>query len=561
MTQKTIDLIIRDAEAAQSVGEIKKAVRELQSEMVRVGESDESFARLAKSAANLKEQMNSANETIAAFNPDPIEAVGNFAGKAAAGVSLVTGAMGLFGEQSEETEKALLKVQSAMAFAQGIEGVKGLTKSFQNLFSVIAANPLVAILTAITAIGAAAIVMYQNYKEANSEANKLKAIAEETKKIGEQQIVVMDNELRVMNAQGASAFDIHKKEQEILDVKIRIAEAALAHARALVKEQEETTTLWEDTQALLKLTAPNFVADAIDKKLSADKKARVQEAKDEEIKAHNELEALKADRVISELNYQKIVTDTAVKQKDANDKILADKEERFAKELEAMAAEGDAIAAEWERQNAEQEARETAAFERRKQLYLEDQKRKADADMQKYLSGKRAADLEKKIGEMNAKFREDSIKSALSTASVLFADNAKAQKAISAAMTLVDTYFAAQKAYTSQLIPGDPSSPIRGAIAAGLAVAAGLAKVKAILSVDIKNPSSSGGGGASGGGGGSLQTSSQPNISSASQPSTLINEHGQVVNQQQSQQPVWVSVSEIRQTGAVVEAQETRSSF
>lgn len=71
-------------------------------------------------------------------------------------------------------------------------------------------------------------------------------------------------------------------------------------------------------------------------------------------------------------------------------------------------------------------------------------------------------------------------------------------KAISIAETLVNTYMAAQKAYASQIIPLDPTSVIRAQIAAGVAVATGLAKVAAIKSTQFTG----GGGGGSAGGGG-----------------------------------------------------------
>jgi hypothetical protein len=63
-----------------------------------------------------------------------------------------------------------------------------------------------------------------------------------------------------------------------------------------------------------------------------------------------------------------------------------------------------------------------------------------------------------------------------------------------------------------------------------------------------------------GGNTGSLQVSSQPNVSSGSQPSTLLNEQGQVINQQQQSQ-MYVSVTEINQVGGVVEAIEQRNRF
>jgi len=62
----------------------------------------------------------------------------------------------------------------------------------------------------------------------------------------------------------------------------------------------------------------------------------------------------------------------------------------------------------------------------------------------------------------------------LNTVSSLVGKNTAAGKATAIAATTIDTYLGAQKAYTSQLIPGDPSSPIRAAIAAAIAVAGGI---------------------------------------------------------------------------------------
>ena len=70
------------------------------------------------------------------------------------------------------------------------------------------------------------------------------------------------------------------------------------------------------------------------------------------------------------------------------------------------------------------------------------------------------------------------------------------RKAAAIAQTTIETYKAAQGAFASQIVPGDPTSPIRGAIAAAFAVASGLAKVKSIASQKFE------GGGATGGGGG-----------------------------------------------------------
>ena len=56
----------------------------------------------------------------------------------------------------------------------------------------------------------------------------------------------------------------------------------------------------------------------------------------------------------------------------------------------------------------------------------------------------------------------------------------KIDKALRISQTLIDTYSSAIKAYGSQLVVGDPTSVIRGKIAAGIATAFGLAQVAAI---------------------------------------------------------------------------------
>ena len=53
------------------------------------------------------------------------------------------------------------------------------------------------------------------------------------------------------------------------------------------------------------------------------------------------------------------------------------------------------------------------------------------------------------------------------------------EKALNIAQTLISTYFAAQRAYASQLT-ATPDAPIRATIAAAAAVASGLARVAAI---------------------------------------------------------------------------------
>jgi hypothetical protein len=65
-------------------------------------------------------------------------------------------------------------------------------------------------------------------------------------------------------------------------------------------------------------------------------------------------------------------------------------------------------------------------------------------------------------------------------------------KGLALAETAINTYSAAQKAYASQLVVGDPTSIVRAKIAGATAIIAGLAKVKAIVAVKV--PGAGGGG-------------------------------------------------------------------
>ena len=88
------------------------------------------------------------------------------------------------------------------------------------------------------------------------------------------------------------------------------------------------------------------------------------------------------------------------------------------------------------------------------------------------------------------------------------------QKAAQIAAATIETYRAAQSAYLSQFLPvPDPSSPVRGGIAAGVAVAAGIANIAKIASQKFEGGGSTGGGSDfSGGGVGGGEVAPQFNV-------------------------------------------------
>ena len=117
---------------------------------------------------------------------------------------------------------------------------------------------------------------------------------------------------------------------------------------------------------------------------------------------------------------------------------------------------------------------------------------------------KEASDKRKEIKEKEAQAQSqmiDLIGSGLGELSKLVGENTKAGKAFAIASTIIDTYQAAQKAYLGQLALTTPDAPIRANIAAAIAIAQGLARVKAISGIKIgKNATNSPSSPASGGG-------------------------------------------------------------
>lgn len=74
---KPVDLIIKDAEAAKSISDIRKSLKELKNAMLEAGEGTVEFQRLAAASGNLKDQLDAANDSIKSFSASPVENVVN----------------------------------------------------------------------------------------------------------------------------------------------------------------------------------------------------------------------------------------------------------------------------------------------------------------------------------------------------------------------------------------------------------------------------------------------------------------------------------------------------
>jgi len=133
-----LNVKVDTSQADTSIGSLKKQLREAQQEVMaladKFGATSKEAVNAAKKAAELKDRIGDAKALTDAYNPDQkFKALTASLSGLAGGFGAVQGAMALFGAESEDVQKTLLKVQSAMAISQGLNAVGDSIDSFKTL--------------------------------------------------------------------------------------------------------------------------------------------------------------------------------------------------------------------------------------------------------------------------------------------------------------------------------------------------------------------------------------------------------------------------------------------
>lgn len=141
-TEVGVKITVDGSEATKSVGSIKSQLKEATAELIamreKFGDTSDEAVKAAKKVANLKDSIGDAKAMTDAFNPDAkFKAFGSALQGVAGGFSALQGAQALFGSESKDLEKTLVKVQSAMALSQGLNSVLEARDSFKNLGAVV----------------------------------------------------------------------------------------------------------------------------------------------------------------------------------------------------------------------------------------------------------------------------------------------------------------------------------------------------------------------------------------------------------------------------------------
>jgi hypothetical protein len=518
-----IDLV---ADTRSLRSQLRESVQELARLQNTAGASAKEIANAAKRAAELKDRIGDARATIDAFNPDAkFKAFGQSIQGVAGAFAGAQGALALFGVESENVQKQLLKVQGALAFSEGLNTILGSIDGFKNLALVIKTQVLQAFTTLrgaliASGIGALAIGLgllianFDKVKEAvlklipglsalgdsigkivdsvtdfvgvTSEADRgLELYAKNSKNRKEQ----YERELKVLESQGASERDLSNKRKQIASEDINVLEAKKRNGVKL--SEEETKNLANSKNELVVIEGNYKKSVLATQKKGDDEYLRKQNEKiDQELA--NELSRITRINELAEAGLsedeKKIVK---VKQQLEADLILFADNERLKADLTRKSAiEIDKI----KRESSKSEVKELKDV---KNVFdvIQNNKPKTIALVTSAMdrSIKASADAEIKIASITQEQKLGIISNALRTGMQLAGEGTVAGKALGIADATINTYVGATQALST--LP-----PPFSFIAAAATIAQGLLSVNSIINTPL--PSMPGVSDTSGGGGG-----------------------------------------------------------
>lgn len=534
---------IKTGNSTNSVKGLKTELRELTKQLGTLQQGSDAFNQAAQRAGQLKEQIRGINDAI--DDADPEKAFGPFARTVsgiAGGFAAAQGAMALFGSESEDLEKTLVRVQGAMALSQGINSLLEFKNDFKDLGKIISGQVVKAFTTlrgALIATGIGALVVtlgtlianWKDFSRAMTDAfpgfkvvtdffnnfrqigvGTLKAIVESFKVIG-------DVVAKLFKGEFSEAMDAAKG-----------FGARVADAYNVGFAEEDRKVKIENG-----LKDRKFQLDLEEAKGKDVRAKRIQLMKDELSILEKGSEEYNA-KLIEIEGLRKTLRDEAYQKR-------LDQEKRHEEDLAMWRAEAE------ERRKKEDKKRDEERIALKKKLEVDLPKQFSQEQINVY---RNAAETRRQIdiAEQNAKLNSiQTISNALSGFAALAGEQTAAGKAIAVAQTTIDTYVAAQKAYTSQLVPGDPTGPVRGIFFAAAAVASGLANVRRILSVQVPG----------GGGGGSVPSAPNMSIPRMTAAGNEVSGAGAISLSSQPNNKVYVVESDIRRVQNKVEVIENNA--
>lgn len=244
--QLTLDSSQASTSVATFRTQLRNAQQDLEVVQAQFGTTSAEALAAAKGVATLRDTIAQAKQVSDLFNPAAkFEALTKAVQVGAGGITALTGAMALFGDQSEDVQKTLVKVQGALALSQGLSTLGELGRSFA-LLKVAAEDAFNAIKVGIgeTGIGLLVIALgtivayWDDIKVAigGATSEQIKNLDEATKilAIEQQKLDIINSQESVYKQQGLS-------QQQILDIQNKQLATSITAAQKALDAQKQIT--------------------------------------------------------------------------------------------------------------------------------------------------------------------------------------------------------------------------------------------------------------------------------------------------------------------------------
>lgn len=152
------DGLVRQMEKVGNSTSLKQTARQMEAlagQMSKFGlTGTAAFNEVVSKTGELKAELDDVKGFIDAARPDaPFRALSTTLQASAQAFAGVQGAMALFGAESENTQKILLKVQAALALSEGFKAIDGLKDGFAQVGMVLKARVIPAVTSFVTSLG------------------------------------------------------------------------------------------------------------------------------------------------------------------------------------------------------------------------------------------------------------------------------------------------------------------------------------------------------------------------------------------------------------------------
>jgi len=335
-TKDTIEIDVNVGEGVKSMKTLKKEFAEMQTELDGLVPGTQKYIETLQRLGAVKDEIGDLKAEIQAFagTDAKVAAFGNVIGGVASGFQAAQGAAALLGSESEEVQKALLKVQAASALADGIKGItamgdslkvagnvakqlitqiigvdtytKIVTVSTRIWNAVMAANPIMLIVAGIGLLVGAFVLLDKAFADNRTEAEKLEDAYQAQKKASEELIASIDNEILALSGLKSNEEEILRLRKLRLDQSISLAKQGREAAEAQVSQDEkELGFLYELAASYNELMGVEGARHAFTKVNSAESRKLLQERTAEEKKAIAEKQQFETNRNKKQLMKQK----------------------------------------------------------------------------------------------------------------------------------------------------------------------------------------------------------------------------------------------------------------